>query len=206
MSVSKAFFLRLACKVQITKEAGLLIIIIIIASNNQGLRSLGRQRSKVKTRLLRRSVLCRFRATDSQNIRDQITTGRTSKHGWSHCLLCIPFILSGSPNKLLATYMRRMRNNNLEIKIAGSSYRPQLFYYWKYYSQLLPILMPLGRGTMCPFSIYVRLIESQLKGVINLGTSPKWPSLYLSITWKGMVLKPCHDVCTLRSRHVTLPW
>ena len=206
MSVSKAFFLRLACKVQITKEAGLLIIIIIIASNNQGLRSLGRQRSKVKTRLLRRSVLCRFRATDSQNMRDQITTGRTSKHGWSHCLLCIPFILSGSPNKLLATYMRRMRNNNLEIKIAGSSYRPQLFYYWKYYSQLLPILMPLGRGTMCPFSIYVRLIESQLKGVINLGTSPKWPSLYLSITWKGMVLKPCHDVCTLRSRHVTLPW
>ena len=206
MSVSKVFFLRLACKVQITKEAGLLIIIIIIASNNQGLRSLGRQRSKVKTRLLRRSVLCRFRATDSQNMRDQITTGRTSKHGWSHCLLCIPFILSGSPNKLLATYMRRMRNNNLEIKIAGSSYRPQLFYYWKYYSQLLPILMPLGRGTMCPFSIYVRLIESQLKGVINLGTSPKWPSLYLSITWKGMVLKPCHDVCTLRSRHVTLPW
>ena len=123
MSVSKAFFLRLACKVQITKEAGLLII-IIIASNNQGLRSLGRQRSKVKTLLLQRSVLCRFRATDSQNMRDQITRGRRSKHGWSHCLLCIPFILSGSPNKLLAIYMRRMRNNNLEIKIAGSSYRP----------------------------------------------------------------------------------
>ena len=175
MSVSKAFFLRLACKVQITKEAGLLII-IIIASNNQGLRSLGRQRSKVKTLLLQRSVLCRFRATDSQNMRDQITRGRRSKHGWSHCLLCIPFILSGSPNKLLAIYMRRMRNNNLEIKIAGSSCRPQLFYYWKYYSQLFPIRMPLGRGTMCPFSIYVRLIESQLKGVINLGTSSKWPS------------------------------
>ena len=139
MSVSKAFFLRLACKVQITEEAGLLII-IIIASNNQGLRGLGHQRSKVKTLLLRRSVLCRFRATDSQNMRDQITRGRRSKHGWSHCLLCIPFILSGNPNKLLAIYMRRMRNNNLEIKIPGSSCRPQLFYYWKYYSQLLPII------------------------------------------------------------------
>ena len=80
MSVSKAFFLRLACKVQITKEAGLLII-IIIASNNQGLRSSGRQRSKVKTLLLQSSVLCRFRATDSQNMRDQITRGRRSKHG-----------------------------------------------------------------------------------------------------------------------------
>ena len=30
--------------------------------------------------------------------------------------MCIPF---------QATYMRRMRNNNLEIKIAGSSCRPQ---------------------------------------------------------------------------------
>ena len=30
-------------------------------------------------------------------------------------------------------------------------------------------------GTM-PFSIDVRLIESQLKGVINLGTSSRWPS------------------------------
>ena len=27
---------------------------------------------------------------------------------------------------MLATYMRRMRNNNLEIRIAGSSCRPQL--------------------------------------------------------------------------------
>ena len=26
---------------------------------------------------------------------------------------------------MLATYMRRMRNNNLEIRIAGSSCRPQ---------------------------------------------------------------------------------
>ena len=32
---------------------------------------------------------------------------------------------------MLATYMRRMRNNNLEIRIAGSSCRPQLenFFY-----------------------------------------------------------------------------
>ena len=27
---------------------------------------------------------------------------------------------------MLATYMRRMRNNNLEIRIVGSSCRPQL--------------------------------------------------------------------------------
>ena len=28
---------------------------------------------------------------------------------------------------MLATYMRRMRNNNLEIRIASSSCRPQLY-------------------------------------------------------------------------------
>ena len=38
-----------------------------------------------------------------------------------NCVLCIPFILSG----MLATYMRRMRNNILEIRIAGSSCRLQ---------------------------------------------------------------------------------
>ena len=42
---------------------------------------------------------------------------------WSNCALCILFILSGSPNEC---YMRRMRNNNLGIRIAGSSCRPQL--------------------------------------------------------------------------------
>ena len=32
---------------------------------------------------------------------------------------------------MLATYKRRMRNNNLEIRIAGSSCRPQeVKYYW----------------------------------------------------------------------------
>ena len=71
MSASKAFSLRLAYKVQITKEAGLLII--IITSNNQRLRSVGRQRSKVKTLLFQRSALCRSHVTDSQNTRDQIT-------------------------------------------------------------------------------------------------------------------------------------
>ena len=30
---------------------------------------------------------------------------------------------------MLATYMRRMRNNNLEITIAGSSFRPQSCMY-----------------------------------------------------------------------------
>ena len=30
---------------------------------------------------------------------DQITRGRRSKRAWSNCVLCIPVILSGSPNK-----------------------------------------------------------------------------------------------------------
>ena len=32
---------------------------------------------------------------------------------------------------MFATYMRRMRDNNLEIRIAGSSCRPQLAFNWK---------------------------------------------------------------------------
>ena len=76
----------------------IIIIIIIITSNNQRLH-LGWQQSKVKMLLLQCCALCKFHATDSQNTRDQIASGRSSKCVWSNCVLCIPYILSGSPNK-----------------------------------------------------------------------------------------------------------
>ena len=59
----------------------------------------GRQRSKVKTRLLQRCALRKFHVTDGQNTRDQITSDRRSKRAWSNCVMCIPFILGGSPNE-----------------------------------------------------------------------------------------------------------
>ena len=37
--------------------------------------------------------------TDSQNTHGQITSDRRSKHAWSNCILCIPFILNGSQLK-----------------------------------------------------------------------------------------------------------
>ena len=36
--------------------------------------------------------------TDGQNTRDQITSDRRSKRAWSKCVLCFPYIRSGSPN------------------------------------------------------------------------------------------------------------
>ena len=64
----------------------ILIYIAIITTNNQRLRSAGDS-------ALRR----RFHVTDSQNTRDQITRDRRSKHAWSNCVLCIPFILRDGP-------------------------------------------------------------------------------------------------------------
>ena len=40
-----------------------------------------------------------FHVTNGQNTRDQITSDRRSKRAWSNCVMCIPFILSGSPNE-----------------------------------------------------------------------------------------------------------
>ena len=58
---------------------------------------------------------------------DQIMSDRRSKGVGLKSVLCIPFILSGSPNKCwLHIYMRRMGNNNLEIRIVGSSCCRQL--------------------------------------------------------------------------------
>ena len=59
----------------------------------------GRLRSKVKTLLLQRCALIKFHVRGGQNTRDQITSDRRSKRAWSHCIMCIPFILSGSPNE-----------------------------------------------------------------------------------------------------------
>ena len=39
---------------------------------------------------------------------------------------------------MFATYMRRMRNNNLEIRIAGFSYRPQLEFQLKNFHKYKP--------------------------------------------------------------------
>ena len=52
-------------------------------------------------------ALRKFHKIDVQNTLDQIASDRRSK-------------------RLLAIYMWRMRNNNQEIRIAGSSCRPQI--------------------------------------------------------------------------------
>ena len=43
-----------------------------------------------------------------------------SKRELSDCVLCIPFIFSGSPDEV-----PNIRNSNLEISIVGPSCRPQ---------------------------------------------------------------------------------
>ena len=55
--------------------------------------------------------LIRLQGVEERNVRDQIALGT---------FLSL---------RMLATYMRRMRNYNLEIRIAGSSCRPQLSNY-----------------------------------------------------------------------------
>ena len=55
--------------------------------------------TKGQTFLLQCCALRRFHVADGQSMRDQITRGRRSKWARSNCILCIPFILSGSPNQ-----------------------------------------------------------------------------------------------------------
>ena len=68
-------------------------------SNNQRLGSAGDNDGRSKRFLLQRCAFSKFHLTDAQNTRDQITSERRSKCAWSKCVLCIPFILSGSPNE-----------------------------------------------------------------------------------------------------------
>ena len=49
--------------------------------------------------LQRCANLCSFHVTDGQNMHYQITRGKRSKRTRSNCILCLLFILSGSPNE-----------------------------------------------------------------------------------------------------------
>ena len=54
---------------------------------------------KVKTLLLNAVLCTSFTVTDNQNMCDQIMGDSSSKCVSSYCILCIPYIRSGSPNK-----------------------------------------------------------------------------------------------------------
>ena len=75
---------------------------------------------KVKMLLLACSALCKFHVIQDQNARDQILSDRRSK-----CPLCIPLILLWNSKQILATYMLRMSNSNLEIRSVSSDGRSQ---------------------------------------------------------------------------------
>ena len=68
-------------------------------NNNQRMRSAGNN-DRGSKHFCSIIVLCTsFTWHDSKNMHDQITSDRRSKDVWSNCVLYIPFILSGSPNK-----------------------------------------------------------------------------------------------------------
>ena len=62
----------------------------------------------------------------AKNTHDQMTIDRGSKRGVIK--LCNVHSIHSWPKskQMLATYMRRMRNNNLEIRFVDSPYNPQL--------------------------------------------------------------------------------
>ena len=69
-------------------------------------------------------MLC-FAQVSRQNTRDQITVEETVQTARDHDFVpCIPLFLVKVQTKL-GTYLSCMRNRNLEIRIAGSSCRPQ---------------------------------------------------------------------------------
>jgi len=68
-------------------------------SNNQRLRSARDNDRRSKRFLLQRCTLHKFHVTDALNTRDKITSDRRSKRAWPKCVLCIPYILSLSPNE-----------------------------------------------------------------------------------------------------------
>ena len=93
-----------------------------------------------------------------------ITSDIRSKCTCSKCILCIPFILYGSLNEWLHT-CNACINNNLEIRIAGSSCRP-----WLSFKQIQTCQYVLAN------SFWVKLINAWHFGPVMTGVSENVPA------------------------------
>ena len=68
--------------------------------HNTGMSIIMNITSKYNQRLWSHFAFRKFHVTDSQSMGDQIMSDRRCTHAWSHCIMCIPFILlSGSRNE-----------------------------------------------------------------------------------------------------------
>ena len=96
---------------------------IYSTSNSQRLWSVSDSnnwRSKCSQMLLLQHCTCECHLWSKYMVSDY--DGRRSKRAWPNCVLCIPFMFSGIPNECwLHTW--DTCNNNLEIRIMGSSWR-----------------------------------------------------------------------------------
>ena len=110
-------------------------IIPSLTRNNQR-----RQRSKVKI-LCSIAVLCvsfTWWIGKTRVIRLRVIEGLNA---WDQIVFCAFHWFLVKSKRMLATYMRRIPNNNLEIRIAGSSCRPQ--------KQALNMLTYINRSFTC---------------------------------------------------------
>ena len=99
----------------------------LYTSNNQRLQSAGDIDRTSKRFLRKRCGLRKFHVIDGQNTRDFKNQERQKVQTRVTTLAFAAFhLFLVEVQTKLATYTRRMRNDNLEIRIAGSSCRPQL--------------------------------------------------------------------------------
>ena len=119
------------------------------------------------------SALCRFLVTDGQNTCDHITRCRRSKPAWSNCILCIPFILNGSPNKccphtcnacIITTWRLGLRaplvahnnkhNNSTSELLFATDYTYMLYTYSMHYVNTS--VFAVTQTTYCPRSFLLQ--------------------------------------------------
>ena len=113
---------------------------------------------------------CKFHMTDGQNILNQITSGRRSKCGWSKCILCIPYILSGSPNEcwLHTCDTRVITTWRLQLRVTRGApnyfakFLSAYFLIWEIYNLSLTSVI----CSTVPFKSKLTL-DSQSSGVEN---------------------------------------
>ena len=153
--------------------------------------------------LLHRCALRKFHATHSQNTCDHAKSDSKSKRAWSNCVLCIPFILSGSPNECClhtcdACVIKTWR---LGLRATRGARNKSIYSS----TVVIPVMNKLMTCLLIHSWFYLCLKQQTMRRIIS--NSSQWTQDELqAICEKKDIFKHVHGHLTWTAKYPTLSW
>ena len=145
----------------------------------------------------------KFHATHSQNTCDHTTSDSKFKRAWSNCVLCIPFILSGSPNEccLHTCHACVITTRRLGLRATRGAHNKSIHSS----TVVIPVMNKLMTCLLIHSWFYLCLKQQTMRRIIS--NSSQWTQDELqAICKKKDIFKHVHDHLTWTAKYPTWSW